>query len=61
MVMADQELARRVAFGFLNELLKRVSLDFAVQVAPMALQADYRQPLLPNLCPLLRNYVIPCQ
>lgn len=24
MVMADQELARRVAFGFLNELLKRV-------------------------------------
>lgn len=26
MVMADQELARRVAFGFLNELLKRVGM-----------------------------------
>ncbi|KAK9895312.1 VAMP/synaptobrevin-like protein [Cystobasidium minutum MCA 4210] len=29
MVMADQELARRVAFGFLNELLKRFNANYS--------------------------------
>jgi hypothetical protein len=30
MVMADQDLARRVAFGFLNELMKRVSWECSI-------------------------------
>ena len=40
MVMADQECPRRIAFGFLNELLKRVSSGRRVRLTALANMGD---------------------